>query len=232
MTRVVVLQSSYIPWKGYFDLIRAADQFVFYDEVQYSHHDWRNRNLVKTTTGPTWLTIPVKVAGAFGQRIDEVAIAQPGWWRKHWKTVSQAYARAPFFREYGERVHALYAGLDGETSLARVNRHLTEGLCGLLGIDTALRSSAEFPRTATDPTERLVEICLQAGADRYLSGPSARDYLRPEAFARHGIMLEYADYSRYAPYPQLHGEFAHGVSVLDLIFNTGADAPRYLQDLA
>jgi len=231
MSRVVILQSSYIPWKGYFDLIRAADLFVFYDEVQYSHHDWRNRNRIKTPSGLAWLTIPVKVSGQFGQRIDEVEVSRPDWWRKHWKTLAQAHARAPHFAEYRDAVAALYAGLDGENRLARVNRHLTEGLCGLLGIGTTLASSTDFPKQATDPTDRLVEICRQAGADRYLTGPAARAYLRPDAFAEHGIMLEYADYSRYAPYPQLHGEFAHGVSVLDLIFNTGAAAPGYLQDL-
>jgi hypothetical protein len=232
MTRVVVLQSSYIPWKGYFDLIRAADLCVFYDEVQYTHRTWRNRNLIKAETGPAWLTIPIEVSGQFGQRIEDVRIARPDWWLRHWKTLVHAYSRARHFREYRGEVEALYAGLAGEASLARVNRRLTEALCALLGIRTPLVSSHDFPRTSSDPTERLVEICRQAGADRYLSGPAARAYLREEAFAEHGILLEYADYSRYAPYPQLHGEFAHGVSVLDLIFNTGAAAPGYLQDLA
>ena len=82
---------------------------------------------------------------------------------------------------------------------------------------------------SVDPVERLVELCRLRGADRYVSGPSAKEYMRPEAFADRGIELVWFDYDGYPEYPQIHESFEHGVSVIDLILNTGPAASTYLK---
>jgi hypothetical protein len=225
--RVAILQSNYVPWKGYFDLIGSVDEFVLYDDVQYTKNDWRNRNRIKTAQGVQWLTIPVRIGGRFGQRVRDAEIAETGWGRKHWRTLSQSYARAPHFERAREAFEDLYMNTS-ETSLSLVNRQLLERACTLLDIQTRISWSHEYS-TSEGRIERLVDLCRQLGADEYLTGPAARSYLDVEAFEREGIRVIWMDYANYPEYPQLFPPFVHEVSILDLLFNAGPDATRYLK---
>lgn len=228
--RLAIVQSNYIPWKGYFDLIRSVDEFVFLDDAQFTRRDWRNRNRIKTPQGPIWLTIPVVSKGRFEQTIDETEISAP-WAKNHWITLQRNYARAPHFAEFAPAVKALFDGLADEPMLSVVNRRFISGLCMLLGIATPLRDSRYYDVYGTR-TDRLVAICRAAGATHYLSGPSAGAYIELEKFSSQDITLSYADYTGYPGYPQLHGEFDHAVSVLDLIFSTGTNASAYMKSFA
>ena len=228
--RVAIVQSCYIPWKGYFDLINLVDEFVLYDDRQYTRRDWRNRNRIKTPNGSQWLTIPVEVKGRYHQRIDETTVSDPDWPDAHWKTLLHTYAAAPFFDEHRDVVEAWYREA-GDPRLSAVNRLFLEGLCGLLGIETKLSWSTDYEAEGAK-TERLVSLCRAAGATTYLSGPSASDYLDEGLFAEAGIAVEYMDYAGYPEYPQLHPPFDHAVTVLDLVFNTGPDAPRFMKSFA
>ncbi len=224
---VAVVQSNYIPWKGYFDLIRASDTFVLYDDVQYTRRDWRNRNRIKTATGVQWLTIPVEVKGRYTQKIREVRISDDRWRDDHWKAIRLAYGRAPHFKEFAGPVEHLYSTAESPW-LSEINRHFIAGLCDLLGISRELRSSSEFS-LSDGKTERLLNLCRSLDATRYLSGPAAKDYLDVELFANAGIAVDWMQYDGYPTYPQLHGTFEHGVTILDLLFNTGRDAMSYLR---
>lgn len=228
--RVAIVQSNYIPWKGYFDLMNSVDEFILLDNVQYTRRDWRNRNLVKTPRGPVWLTIPVAVKGRYHQKICETVIDDPGWRRRHWKTLAHHYAAARRFREYREVFERLYLGTE-ERFLSRVNHRFMTAICGLLGIRTRISWSMDY-RLVGGRTERLVELCRQAGASEYVSGPTAKGYLDERAFGEAGIAVRYMDYSGYPEYEQVHPPFNHRVSVVDLIFNTGPEAPRYLLSFA
>jgi WbqC-like protein family len=226
--RIAIVQSNYIPWKGYFDLIGHVDEFVLYDDAQFTRRDWRNRNRIKTTNGTHWLTIPVLVKGRYLQRIDETLVADPAWARAHWKTLTQAYAAAPHFDAYRDLFASTYESCARETRLSKINRLLLDAVCSVLGIETEFRWSTEYAAQGVK-TERLLDICLAARADEYLSGPAAKAYLDQQAFEAAGIRVTWADYSGYREYRQLHPPFEHHVSVLDLIFNTGPDAPAYLK---
>jgi hypothetical protein len=226
---IAIIQSSYIPWKGYFDIIRSVDEFVFLDTAQYTKRDWRNRNRIVARDGIRWLTIPVASKGRYLQRIDETEVAQP-WARRHWQTLAAHYARAPHFGAVAPALEALYAACEHETRLSRINFLLIAGVCRLLGIATPLRWSSEFPECGTR-ADRLVSICRAAGATRYLSGPSAAAYLEPEKFARAGVALAYVDYAGYPAYPQLQPGFVHEVSIVDMLFCLGMETPRYLRSL-
>jgi len=225
MKSAVILQSNYIPWKGYFDLMHDADEFILYDDRQYTRQDWRNRNQVKGESGPQWLTIPV--IGRFGQRIDETAIADPGWAASHWARLAQLYRRAPYFRTYADRIEAMYRAAADESMLSLVNRLFLEGIGSLLGLTTHLRWSSEF-LVSGGRTSALISLCKAIDARRYVSGPAARDYIEAEEFGRAGIDLSFKSYAGYPEYPQLHPPFVHGVTVLDLLFNVGPDAPWYI----
>jgi hypothetical protein len=224
--RICIIQSCYIPWKGFFDLISQCDEYVIYDSAQYVKRHWHNRNRIKTANGVEWLTIPVVVKGRFEQAINEVEIEKP-WADKHWRAIELAYKRAPFFDHFAPAVKGWYEQAEGQARLTEVNAIFLRGIAGLLGIKTHMISDAAYP-TQGSKTERLLGIARAAGADRYLSGPSARDYFDEAMFRAAGVTPEWMSYDGYREYPQLHGGFEHAVTTLDLLFNTGPDASRYL----
>jgi hypothetical protein len=223
---VAIVQSNYIPWKGYFDLMARVDEFVLYDDVQYTRRDWRNRNRLKSPQGVQWLTIPVQVKGRYLQRIDETFVSDPNWGERHWATLRGWYGRAPFFSHYEPLLEDLYRNTR-EHKLSVINRHFLRVLRDALGIATPLSSSSDYPSEG-HKTERLLGICRAAEASHYLSGPAAREYLDEETFAAAGIAVEWMSYEGYPEYPQLHPPFEHGVSVLDLLLNVGERSPEYM----
>jgi hypothetical protein len=227
MKRVAIVQSNYIPWKGYFDLIRLSDEFILYDDVQYTRRDWRNRNRVKTPRGLQWLTIPVEVKGKYNQRVRDTRISDLSWGSHHWRVLTHNYAKAPFFKAYKDVFELLYLG-NLPPLLSNVNRLFLDAICPLLDIRTPIRWSHEF-NLADGRSERLLEICLATAATEYLSGPAAKGYLDEALFAAAGVDVIWMDYAGYPSYPQLFGEFEHGVTVLDLLFNVGTDAPRFMK---
>lgn len=225
--RVAIVQSSYIPWKGYFDLIGLADHFVIYDEVQYTRRDWRNRNRIKTERGPAWLTIPVLHAGRTSQRVDEAAVVDAHWRRKHWRSLLQNYEGARFFDDYAELLRARYLDVDDHL-LSRINEGFIRDLCNALQIETPISRSTDYPGSG-DRVGRLIELCVGVGADVYLTGPRARGYLDEHRFAAAGIAIEYMSYTGYREYGQRHPPFEHEVSVLDLLFEAGGNSPAFLK---
>jgi hypothetical protein len=225
--RICIIQSCYIPWKGFFDLIGRCDEYVIFDSAQYTKGHWHNRNRIKTANGVQWLTIPVVTKGRFEQPIDQVEIEKP-WAEKHWRAIELAYARAPCFRPLAPTVRGWYERADKEARLTDVNAIFLHGIAGLLGLKTRMVRDTAYPAQGAK-TERLLGIARAAGADRYLSGPSARDYFDEALFRAAGITPEWMSYEGYPEYPQLRGRFEHAVTALDLLFNTGPDAPHYLK---
>lgn len=222
--RVGAVQSSYIPWRGYFDFIASVDLFVFLDDVQFTVRDWRSRNKIKTPRGTEWLTVPVRHTSR-SQLICETEINEDGRWRKkHLGSFSSNYAAAA----HAADAFALLGELDSaDGTISQLNIALVRRICGYLGIATPLVNSTELA-LAGAKTDRLIDLCRKVGATAYLSGPSADAYLDKEAFRTHGIALEYKSYD-YPPYPQLWGEFDGAVTVLDLIANCGAGASHHLR---
>ncbi len=220
------MQSNYIPWKGYFDIINMVDEFVLYDDVQYTKNDWRNRNIIKTQSGTLWLTIPVLMKGRFGQNINETEIGDDRWASKHWKSLQGNYAKAGHFRAIGPVLRGLYEQAREERLLSSVNEVFTRKICGLLGFSTKISRSMDYELKG-DRLERLVGLCEQAGANEYLTVPNTKAYLDEEVFKRAGISVRWMNYSGYAEYGQLFcPPFVHEVSIIDLLLNEGAVRAR------
>lgn len=224
--RIAIIQSCYVPWKGFFDLIGQCDRYVIFDRAQFVKRHWHNRNRIRTARGTEWLTIPVVTKGRFEQPIDEVEIAEP-WADKHWRALELAYARAPFFADFAPRVRGWYERAGKERRLTDVNTVFLGEIAALLGLRTDMVRDTEFAAEGRK-TERLLDIAKAAGATEYVSGPSARAYFDESLFADAGIAVTWMSYDGYPEYKQLHGGFEHAVSVLDVIFNTGPEAARYL----
>jgi len=225
--KIAIVQSNYIPWKGYFDLIAAVDEFILYDDVQYTRRDWRNRNQVKTAQGVQWLTVPVKVKGKYHQAIRETEIQGVDWAKAHWNSIYHNYRHADHFKSIAQELEFLYIQTE-YSHLSKLNRTFIEWVCLKLGIKTIISSSCDY-NMIDGKTDRLADLCVQAGGSEYISGPAARDYVDDSIFIERGIKLTWFDYEGYPEYPQLWGEFIHNVSILDLLFNCGNKAPQYMR---
>src|SRR5258705_12239809 len=190
---VAIVQSNYIPWKGYFDLINSVDEFILLDDVQYTRRDWRNRNRIKTQSGVKWLSIPVDVKGKYLQKINETKICDINWNREHWETIRTNYAHPPYFRQYKGFLEDLYLSCDS-TFLSQINWHFLNRISNLLKISTHICWSSDY-RVLDGKNERLISLCQQVGANHYISGPLAKDYLDVAAFTEEGISVSFIDYS-------------------------------------
>jgi len=225
MYKAAILQSNYIPWKGYFDLIDKVDLFIFGDAVQYTHFDWRNRNRIKTPNGLQWLTVPV--GSNIDRRIFEVEIKDGSWQKKHWNMIKANYSKAPYFKQYSAFFEEIY--LHGSwTNLSSLNQTLIRRISKeLLGSKTEFIDSREINGYG-GKQDGIMEMLRTVGADYYLSGPLARNYISEEEFAKRNIELAYIDYGRYPEYPQFYPPFTHQVTILDLLFQVGPSAPSYI----
>lgn len=228
MKKIVITQSNYIPWKGYFDLIAMADEIVLYDDVQFTKRDWRNRNQIKTPTGKIWLTVPVQTKNKFNQKISETLIDNESKWAEsHWKAIFLNYSRTPFFKEIECWLKPIYLDKN-QNSLSCLNESLIKAICNYLQIKTLILKSSEFKLDA-NKSENLLNICKARNAYEYISGPAAKSYLDLEIFKKHNIKVIWANYSNYPEYPQLWNDFYHDVSILDLLFNCGEKTYLYMK---
>lgn len=219
--RLGAIQSNYLPWRGYFDFIASCDVFVIHDCVQYTKGDWRNRNLVKLPDRKThWITVPVSKC-AVETKINEVEIA--GEWRgKHRGMLESSFCKSP----YKQQAMDLWECGDF-SNLSDLNVALIKRICAYLGIATPLIDSRDLNLKGAK-TDRILDMCEKVGANIYLSGPAAKDYLEVELMADNGVAVEWKEYD-YPDYPQGWGEFNGRVTVLDLIANTGDKARDYLR---
>lgn len=229
MTTVGIIQSSYIPWKGYFDILACSDVFYLYDEVQYTKNDWRNRNRIPGPSGSQWLTIPVRRGtGMSSLPIDEIEVVDHRWAGKHWRTLEQRYGKARGWDYCRDALKDAYSAAAELHRISEINVTFIRTVASLLGIATDIRWSRDVPREVQDRTQRLIELCTAADGDRYVSGPAASAYLDETLFAERGISVAWADYRWYPEYSQSTSEFEHGVSIIDLLANTGEAAPEFM----
>jgi hypothetical protein len=224
----LITQSNYIPWKGYFDSISKVDVFVVYDDMQYTKRDWRNRNLIKTSQGLHWLSIPVNVSGKYFQKISETSVVDPKWPKSHLETIKQNYSKAAYFKEVWPWIEELYLTCDYKY-LTEINMHFINAFMNFLSIETPVRYSSEF-QLNEERTMRLVDICTEIGAKEYFSGPAAKAYMQEDFFKEKGIEVKYLNYSGYKEYNQLFPPFEHGISIIDLILNTGPTAKDFFSN--
>jgi len=224
--KVGMTQSNYIPWKGYFDYINSVDEFYFYDDVQYTKQDWRNRNLIKSPKGLEWISVPVGKKTR-DRLICDVEITQNGWQKSHWGKISQYYRKAPHFKAYKDFFEEIYLGKEWE-NLSEMNQYTIKRISQeILGITTKFGDSRTFKLEGSKET-RYKPLLQEIGCTTFLSGPSAKSYLTQESMAEVGITLEWMQYEGYSEYAQLNPPFEHGVSIIDLIFNEGSNMKKHM----
>ncbi|GIV30219.1 MAG: hypothetical protein KatS3mg028_1285 [Bacteroidia bacterium] len=232
MKKIIITQSNYIPWKGYFDGIALADEFVLYDDMQYTRRDWRNRNLIKTPKGLQWLTIPVEVKGKFFQKIRDTKVSDKKWVKDHLKTIQFNYAKAAYFKDVFPFLESIYLEAEKLDYLSDINFLFLRKISDFLEITTPIKFCWEYPyNIEQDKNRRLIEICQLAGATDYYSGPAAKNYMDEHLFKQHGINVHWLDYGGYPEYRQLYPPFEHGVSIIDLLLNEGKEAKQFMKNV-
>tara|TARA_Y100000356_G_C11208784_1_gene262117 strand:- start:307 stop:990 length:684 start_codon:yes stop_codon:yes gene_type:complete len=225
MSKVIITQSNYIPWKGYFSAMREATHLVLYDDMQYTKRDWRNRNKLITPQGPKWLSIPIDVKGKYYQKINEAQVSDNEWGIKHWNFIKNNYSKSPYFKEYEQHFVDLYLN-PNSTYLSDINFEFIKKIITLLEIDIEIIFSHQF-NLKGDKTEKLVNICLELEAKKYFTGPAAKNYMDEHLFTNNNIEIEYYNFSGYPEYQQQWGGFSHAVSILDMFFNLGPKTIKY-----
>lgn len=230
MKKIIITQSNYIPWKGYFDSMALVDEFVLYDDMQYTRRDWRNRNLIKTPQGLQWLTIPVEVKGKYYQKIRDTKVSNKQWVKDHLKSIQFNYAKAEHFKEVFLFLEQIYLQAENLDYLSEINYLFLQEIKNYLGIKTPIKFCWEYPYDIeSDKNMRLIQLCKLASATDYYSGPAARNYMDIELFKQHNISVHWLDYSGYKEYEQLYPPFEHGVSIIDLLLNMGKESRNYLK---
>ncbi len=230
--RVAAIQSNYIPWKGYFDIIRSVDEFILYDDVQYTPKNWRNRNRIKTPQGLKWLTIPVttKRASESGPNmIKDMIVADQNWPQKHWAAIHANYARARYFKQFAPEIEEMYEGASSLTYLSQINLHFLSRICELLGISTRITFSFDYQLDKHGKSDRPLELALKANAGVFVTGSTALDYYVLDDWAEKGVEVEVFSYDGYPEYWQPFPPFEHGVTILDLLLNTGDRALEFMR---
>lgn len=222
MKTVAIIQSNYIPWIGYFNIINNVDHFVLLDDVQYTRRDWRNRNQIATAQGHKWLTIPVNVKGNFTIKIHDVFAADNSWRKDHWNLITNSYKRHSTFSLFEDLFRDKYLNSE-ELNLSAINASFISLINRILGIDTPVTWSMDYPDCPTEKSERLLHICKCLKADAYVSGKLAQSYLDVEKFEHAGVSVKWINYPDYSTISSTPG-FVAGVSVLDTIFRSGHDA--------
>jgi hypothetical protein len=224
--RIAILQPSYLAWLGAFEQMAYVDHFVYYNDVQYTKGDWRNRNRIKTQAGATWLTVPVKKA-PHDTLISEIEIAyQEAWPEKHLRKIDAAYRKAPYFEPFFSRLSEVLLRRCG--LLQDLNRAVTELCASFLEVDTPTSWSSDLGLRETGKNERLLAICRALGADLLYDGAAAAEFIRLDYFAGEGVRVVFQEYA-HPVYRQQWGEFVSHLSAIDLIMNMGPDAPRLLR---
>jgi hypothetical protein len=226
--KVAILQSNYIPWKGYFDIIRSVDLFIFHDDLQYTKGDWRNRNKIKTPNGIKWLTIP---CGTNEKRlICEVEITDHSWQKQHWNLIQMSYKKSEYFSVYKSFFEDIFLG-ENWKNLSDFNQTIIKKISKeILNIDTEFDDSRRY-ELKEKKGDRVIELLKKANAEYYLSGPAAKDYINEKVFKENNISLEWMDYSNYPEYTQLYPPFEHFVSIIDLIFNEGPNTLNFMKKI-
>jgi hypothetical protein len=225
MKKIAIIQSNYIPWKGYFDIIHDVDFFMFLDDVQYTNRDYRSRNKIKTNSGEIWLTIPL--GSNRDKLINEVKFNDLSWRENHLRSIEQFYKKADYFSKYYDLIREYYYQKDwiylSDFNQNFIKRFSTE----ILEVKTTFQNSADF-NVDEKKLNKIIGLLEAVDAEYYISGPLAKNYIDENEFSKRNIQLHYKDYSGYPEYPQLFPPFSHYVSILDLLFNVGDNIQYYI----
>ena len=227
--KIAISQSNYLPWKGYFDLIQSVDEFVFFDEVQFTRRDWRNRNVIRNLNKKNWITVPVKNKGNYKEIISNIEVYNNNWKNSHLDLIKQCYSKSEHFEEIYNFFSGCYSNIDTD-KLSEINKSIIIKICNFLNLNTPFVDSKNIDKTKNkiSASERLLEICISRKANIYVSGSAAKNYLDEKLFNKNGVEVNWFDYGNSKVYKQPFKDFYENLSIVDCLMNCGKDKDKFL----
>lgn len=221
---ICIQQPSYIPWIGYFEQILKVDNFIFFDDVQYTNRSWKTRNKIKTQNGLLWLNVPV--IGGQNQLIKDVLIDyKQNWINKHLKSILLSYKKCQYFEEiYDILDNILNTKYD---KLAELDVNIIKEFAFYLGYKGTFLISSALEVGEEHKEMKVIEICKKLEANKLYNGKKAEEILDITYFNNNDIKITFQDFV-HPIYPQLYGEFIPYLSVIDLLFNCGRNSINYI----
>ena len=227
--KAAILQPNYIPWIGYFEIIKNCQVFVFYNDTQYTKRDWRNRNYINLNKKKHLLSVPVLSKGNFYKNINQIKFADRKFLKNHLEIISHAYSKTKCYNDCMEFIKDIFKSYKGEY-LSEFNIHLTKKICDYLNIKSKFIVSSDL-NINSKSNEKLIEICKKINCDEYISGMNSLNYIDEKLFLKNGISLNIISYKQQINYNIDKSKFLKKLSIIDLIFNQGKNSHLYLQDL-
>ena len=194
--KIAINQSNYFPWIGYFKLIEYVDEFIFYDEAQYTRGDWRNRNIITQNGKKKWITIPLKKKNTFLKKINEMETENHEWKKHHLNKIKNFYLKEKNFSTIYDLITNIYNQID-TNNLSKINQICIKKICEYENITTKMSNSIDVEKKTKNPTDRIIEICNYKKASHYVSGKAALNYLETKKFNESNITLEWFDYNEH-----------------------------------
>jgi hypothetical protein len=222
--RVAVLQPTFLPWLGWFDIADQVDYLLVLDDVAFSKQSWQQRNRLRTLQGLEYFTIPVRSAGRLGQTIRDTETVDSHFVQKLERAISGNYARAPYFKALFVEFREALRKSAASGRLSDLNMGLIEWFFSVLGVATPWQSSSSLNTQGTRG-EYVAALCDAVGGNDYLSPAGAENYLLEDraAFDRRHIGVWLHEYV-HPEYRQAFEPFMPYASTLDLVFNEGPHA--------
>ena len=227
MKKIAISQSNYLPWKGYFELINYVDEFIFFDEVQYTRRDWRNRNILLKNGKKIWITLPIKNKNNYKEKISNMIIDDIKWKKNHLDLIKNCYSKSKYFNEIYDFIRNTIQ-TNHAIKLSEINQNLIKSICDRLDIKNSFSFSSEIVKSKKNASERLLEICKIKNCKIYVTGPNAKNYLNQNLFEKNGIKIEWYNYGITKKYYQINETFQPNLSIIDCLMNCGFNKKKFM----
>lgn len=226
MKTIAALQPGYLPWVGFFDLMKRSDLFVIEDNLKYTKQDWRNRNRIRTASGARYLTVPVRLP-AEHLPINQVMIDNStDWSRRHWNVLYENYHAAPYWSRYAALLSETYKRT--WERLIDLDLHLIDFLRSEFQITTPIVLLSSLPVAfGKDKTQSLIDLVKAVGGHALLEGASGRRFIDEARFVQAGLDIRFQDYV-CKPYRQQFQPFLSHLSAIDLLLNEGPAGTEFI----
>lgn len=226
--KVSIHQPNYLPYMGFFHKVLNSDSFIIYDTAQYVNDRFDNRNKIKVENKEFWLTVPVAKDSYFKPIKDAKVNNSIFWTKKHWRTISTYYQKAPFFNNYKEIFEKIYS--QKYEYLPEISEKIIRAVLGILEYKGEVKKASELGfDTESQSTEAIIDMLKKVNATCYLSGPSGKKYMTPELFEKANIKLEFQKFE-HPIYKQLGNSFIPNLAIIDLLFNEGPNSKKIIMD--
>jgi len=222
--KYAIMQPNFLPWAGYFNLLKKVDEFIFFDDVQFSKNSWNNRNLILLKNKKIWMTVPLKKSKLNTNLNHKKIDYKTNWKKKITNLVMQSYAKHPFkhnLKELFDFINDLNCDV-----LSDLNILIIKFISDKLKIESKFSLSSNF-NIDKKRTDKIIGILETTKATEYISPFGAKDYLTEDEFKKKTNIKLIINNFIPKSYNQMNSsQFVSHLSMVDVIGNIGWDGAK------